>query len=404
MVEDPGDTDAFGELLPQAALDQPAGDSTPVTDFKPWHLPRKQHVRSTQWNAPIAGLIDELSERQTIRYLCLPGEDLLDIATVADLCEQKGRKLRYLGFDTDMQRQNISTQRLVSHQIIAQKPSIEPESSIVPDNFASIANLNSKGYLSLRDGGSYDVVNLDLCDSFTSSASNLHDALMRILTHQFNSRAQSWLLFLTTRSELGALPHGEQQAYFRLLSSNASSSAAFLLLIGEILGQSLSSAPEAELLTQHCHSNPSLSGQMLSLGIGKWLASIAREPDPWRVDMLSVWSYRTGMSSSRATEFAQQPANLFSIVFKFRKIQVGRIDTIGLANSTSGGIVPSEPQMAEKMAKCVRHNTKDVDTELAADPALAAKLQSECEDQLSVRNYSISHYREWLKPSLVQAG
>lgn len=389
----------FGELLPQSPLGQSAGESTPVTQFKPWHLPRKQHVRSAQWSAAIERLIDELIDERPVKYLCLPGEDLLDIGTVADLCERKGRKLRYLGFDTDMQQPSISTQRLVSQQIISQRGCVEPGSVIVPDNFASIGNQNSKGYRSLRDGGSYDVVNLDLCDSFTSSASKLHQALMQILAHQFNNRAESWLLFLTTRSEIDGVAPVERDAYLRLLIGNASESTAFLGLVGGIFEQVFPVVPSADDIMNCCRSRANLSGKMLSLGIGKWLASIAIARDPWRVDLLSVWSYRTGLTSPRAEEFARTPPNLFSLVFKFQKIQVGRADANGLAADTVGGVVPSEIQLAEKMAKCVKSHTKDVDTDLADDQALATKLQSECEALLQVRNYSLSHYRDWLKPS-----
>src|SRR4051812_44403255 len=67
-------------------------------EFKPWHKPRKHFLRVYQWCSEIRGLIRELDykEGDTVRYLGLPGEDFLDIRTLAGVCDRAKVKLKYL--------------------------------------------------------------------------------------------------------------------------------------------------------------------------------------------------------------------------------------------------------------------------------------------------------------------
>lgn len=390
-----GESD-FEELLPAGDLDAPGSRAEPISEFKPWHHPRKQYVRSHQWGAAIESLVDELTDRHVLSYLCLPGEDMLDVGVLADLCHRKGRRLRYLGYDTALQAPSQSTQRIASMQIVGLKPSVERESLVVPDDFSSISNQQSNGYRYLKNGGTYDVVNLDLCDSFTSEVSPQHAALMGLVAHQCGLRAEPWLLFLTTRSEFGRVAQSERAVYLGLLSRNADQSAVFLSLLGEVLGREVERPLPLGVLEEVCSVDAAISGRVLSLGIGKWLAGIVSQPEIWRVDLLSIWSYRTGVVSARAEEFARGPANLFSLAFRFTKVIGPRHDPNGLAGRVGGGIPPTEVQLAEKMAKCVRQYARDLDVDLERDNPLMMKLQTECEELLAARNYSLPHYREWL--------
>ena len=60
--------------------------------FKAWHKARKQWVRKEQWVKETESLICgfPLGRRSQLRYLSLPGEDMLDIRLIAGLCKEKG--------------------------------------------------------------------------------------------------------------------------------------------------------------------------------------------------------------------------------------------------------------------------------------------------------------------------
>jgi len=63
-------------------------DEVPEKRFKPWHKPRKHYLRVYQWCQQIATLIKDLGlgESDSLRYLGMPGEDLLDVRTLQGVC------------------------------------------------------------------------------------------------------------------------------------------------------------------------------------------------------------------------------------------------------------------------------------------------------------------------------
>ena len=76
------------DMFPITAYEAPSRATKP---FLPWHRPRKHFVRREQWQQQIEILADAGQlEHQTIRYLGLPGTDLLDIRHFhRTLCEPK---------------------------------------------------------------------------------------------------------------------------------------------------------------------------------------------------------------------------------------------------------------------------------------------------------------------------
>ena len=63
-----------GEIVPTL-------ESRARREFKPWHKPRKHFVRLHQWCHETRQLLKKLqyANGSELRYLGLPGEDLLDI-------------------------------------------------------------------------------------------------------------------------------------------------------------------------------------------------------------------------------------------------------------------------------------------------------------------------------------
>src|SRR5688500_14489161 len=102
MAEDEApQQDALEDILPTEEPTHAAAEP-PLGSFQPWHLPRKHHLRKNQWAVSLDRLLDVIPDRKLIKYLCLPGQDLLDVQVLADVCKAKGRRLRYLGFDQSL--------------------------------------------------------------------------------------------------------------------------------------------------------------------------------------------------------------------------------------------------------------------------------------------------------------
>ena len=89
--------DIFGEIEYRPT---PAAPKT----FKPWHKPRKQYVRRKQLLALLRRLYQQRQPDEPLRYLGLPGTDLIDLRYLHEkLCRAQGRTLRFLGFSTEAQ-------------------------------------------------------------------------------------------------------------------------------------------------------------------------------------------------------------------------------------------------------------------------------------------------------------
>ncbi|MCL2648118.1 MAG: hypothetical protein FWD61_14090 [Phycisphaerales bacterium] len=398
MSEENTTNSILEEILPTQPLTHASVGAPPLNEFLPWHLPRKHHVRKKQWGEALEELIDKLPDRQLINYLCLPGEDLLDVQVFAEVCRRKSRRLRYLGFNTAQSKES-SIQRIAAEQQLRQTDVVEDNSEVVPDGFSSIACQNSIGRRYMRDRGSYDVVNLDMCDSFTTHPhAHNHDAVLELLNHQSHWRGEPWLLFLTTHTKLNRLQQKELEIYDRTIEENARQSAVFCESLGRMVAASDCSNADVvlSLLNQMRKDDTNLSGRWLTLAVGKWLLGIMADGAPWRVDILSVYCYRTGLLSEHGGRYASDPPNLFSIVFQLQKIQRSKTDPTGLASPTTIDGMFDEKKLAEKMAFCVEKRTIDLDCHLQANPSVATELATECESLLGVRYYDREAYRSWV--------
>src|SRR5687767_14563357 len=92
------------QSLPQHA-------TLPLRHVKPWHKPRKQWIRRNQWLKEMSDLCELLKfrERQTLRYLSLPGEDLLDVRVLRECCVARQLKLKYLGLNDEYSSETPNT-------------------------------------------------------------------------------------------------------------------------------------------------------------------------------------------------------------------------------------------------------------------------------------------------------
>lgn len=172
--------------------------------FFPWHKPRKQFVRHSQWITQIRHLV-ETNGNNEISYLGLPGNDLLDLRYIYDeLCKDSNRSLKFLGFNTALSNQSDdATEINISLDELLKLDNISSESEILKDNFVDISARDTIAHRRFIEHGPFDVVNLDLCDCLAKHTPNTfgknhYNATMELLSLQ-SRRTKPWLLFLTTK-------------------------------------------------------------------------------------------------------------------------------------------------------------------------------------------------------------
>ena len=113
--------------------------------FKPWHKPRKQFVRREQLSSLLRRLYKRRESRDPLRYLGLPGTDLIDLRYLYDeLCHADDRSLLFLGFNTEAQPGNPAHVQLnVSLDEVRRLPRVDNQSVVLPDDFRRIGNPHS---------------------------------------------------------------------------------------------------------------------------------------------------------------------------------------------------------------------------------------------------------------------
>ena len=176
-------------------------------DFKPWHKPRKQYVRDKQWIRLIDDLITKyLPTDKTIKYLSLPGDDLLDLRYLHDkVCTPKNLKIKFLGFNKGEKPGPEHDANLeISRDEISRLPFVDQQSKLLPDDIVQISGEKTVAFTESREMAPFDIINIDLCDSIAKEGvgefeENHYDTLNTLMALQ-SFRKEPWLLLLTTRT------------------------------------------------------------------------------------------------------------------------------------------------------------------------------------------------------------
>ncbi|MGD0785562.1 MAG: hypothetical protein ABR969_07090 [Sedimentisphaerales bacterium] len=374
--------DVFAASLPAHLI---AGFDVIPKEFKPWHKPRKQWVRYEQWNAEVARLIDDLhiSDRP-LRYLSLPGDDLLDIRTLSELCEQKSVPLKCLGFNNGLPaNENISELNISKSEVFK----VHSSSSVLKDDFCSLADNKSVAYQRLEDFGSFDVINLDLCDSLSPlEGPPYHDAIYNLFNLQIKSRSEPWLFFLTTRSDTRLIKREHLTQYWENILHNAEHSSDFREKLEGLIGIAIAGIQTNVALIRKLRS-PHFA-QIFGLAIGKWLLRMMMSGNPlWPVTMLDSCWYRVDR---------RRKPNMLSLAFRFDQFTESRTDHSGIvATELHPMPLPDEIGLAKLLIEKIC-SIKDIDMLLANNPELLEKMILKSTDLLEAARYPVNRYREYL--------
>ena len=174
-------------------------------------------MRRTQWVGSFRDVVDEVlkldEDRQVIRYIGLPGSDLIDIALFAEACHNRGRKLHYFGFDRTAGTSTVESVYLnIARELLLRSDKVHRDSIVMPDDFVALSNRKSLAYQRANEM-SYDVVNLDFCGGEMNDAAGAENSFfsaVRNLLQIQSKREAPWLLLLTNvfdRAGLGTVGH-----------------------------------------------------------------------------------------------------------------------------------------------------------------------------------------------------
>ncbi len=360
------------------------------TEFQAWHKPRKQWIRRHQWLAQIAALLDDPSWRgDNLHYLGLPGSDLLDLRMIADFCKKNDLSLQYLGFNDlgddaeERLNQQISMNELKGFGVI------HPDSDILLDRFETITQVNSVAEEQLLKRPVFDVVNLDLCDSFLQEPpgqpdATKYNAIQRLVTHQLTSE-KPWLLLLTTRCAPGNVNRDSMQAFLKCILENMEENPDFLAAV-----RAAFNIADADIKTNIANMeniSPEHFFNSYGLGLCKWLLHLlATSTPPCSCEVVSVYHYQIH-KGNRAPD-------MLSFAIKIKSHPEGPIDRHGLVDNTAHKRVAIDHRpIALKMVE-VLSRSESVDSILGRKKAWTSIL-NEAADLLEAARYDRESYIRW---------
>lgn len=374
----------------------PEHPTRPMRKFEPWHKPRKQFIRRHQWLAETVQLCAQLKFRddRPLKYLSLPGEDLLDVRVIHECCEERDISLRYLGLNEYYSSGDPDTWLHLAWNEVNSLKAVDRNSIVIRDRFERIADTKSQAFQYVEQYGPFDVVNMDLCESISAPTGkknipnipNYYSALKSLAGYQIRNRTEPWLLLITSRVGETKVDAGDMNKLVDCLRLNARQYEAFrkrlIQLIPRASRLTTSSALETRKLSQ------SEFVRVFSAGLGKWLLGLMSSGSPkWGVFLQSSYSYRV---------HGQEP-DMVSYAFLLEPFIQSPIDTTGL----SSRVVTDDRELDDEESALALLNKidgiEDLDMIVRTTPTLKTQLQNESEALLASAGYDRKAYRNWVK-------
>jgi hypothetical protein len=359
--------------------------------FLPWHLPRKQFVREKQWLFQIVKMLDDRSvSAKTLKYLGLPGTDLIDLRFFHErICVDKNIGLNFLGFNMAATNDNDDQIQLdISLDEVKKLSCVEADSEVVSDDFSMISNEHSMAYKKARAHGPYDVINLDLCDGFakaepgTLNGKNF-EAVKKILTMQAR-KPEPWLFLLTTRAGKEHSHDSVMQIFSKIFAENLSKCPDFQ----KESTVAFDISNEAELTLALDTTKGHLD--VFITGLSKWLLrNVVVLSPPTTVELKSVIGYRVIKDS--------EVEDLVSLALKFEPTFISHADPTNLVKL-------EQPQLNEcQFATPIVHRVSkrvDADKVLGDNIEINKEMSDAMQNLLQQSRYDTSGYPSWVITTL----
>ncbi|WP_162094734.1 PP_RS20740 family protein [Pseudomonas chlororaphis] len=375
------------------------------TKFLPWHKPRKQYIRSNQWNRVIVSLVEALdlkSKARSLEYLSLPGPDLLDVRSLYTACADKEVSIRFTGLNAIAAEDKESTMdQLISLDELRGLKYIDPSSDVFRDQLERLSNKSSIAYQKvIKQASTYDVINIDLCGSFLESPpkeneSNYYEALFELLRYQADNRTEDWLFFITTRTNRDMVNAQTFERFVKVLEDIFDVDQAVYDKCNElkIFGEDVLVDRRIDV----SKVGPVSFNNLVSAGIGKWvLSALTAETPAYKSKMLKLFGYNVLLDP-------ESTCDMISFGFWCTKMPTKAVDAFGLA----GGVNLNGEDADVAISKCRVSvidsiaNIVDVDQHLANDEAFEDALRSSVSLMKSAR-YDVDSYVTWARDEHVK--
>lgn len=392
------------ESFDDFALPEDTGEiaSPEPLSFAPWHKPRKQFVRKHQWvhhaNETIINLkkAGHLDANSSVRYLTLPGPDLLDVKLIADVCEGQDLKLHYTGFCNAHETEAVRLRRNTQQFGLDRGARILPGSGVHVSRLEEITKANSEAKTLMERGGPYSIVNIDACEPIANEDGNqtgrLVDAIRAIVNFQLNANRQPWLLYLTTPVQKDSVSAESQKALYDQVRQNVAADKEFA---GELekrfpIKEGVAVGIE-QYLAQASENDGHEFVRTITLGISKWLVHLAEQAS-FNVKKLPAVCY---------SMFRKEPylPNMISTCYLFLPKPIPIVDNTGLTRN----VQPQQGQAAiSDHIRALNRSIEieNIDTKLANDLELKEAMIVETKALLGAVGYDIDHpdngYDVWL--------
>lgn len=351
--------------------------------FRPWHKPRKQAVREEQWGREIEWLLNRKPEGdKTLRYLGLPGPDLLDIRYLYErFCSDGSHDLTFLGFDKSALKDSPFRDSLnISLREVRGLEHVNGQSDIIGDDFRLLSNSRSIAWDRATKLGPFDAINIDFCDNIAADKPTIslstYNAIHGICGLQ-QRRTHPWTLFLTSRITRNGFSAEAVMKLLEAIQNNLTDCPAFASELGDAFG-----IIEASPATAATWDEGNFFAGM-TIAISKWLLGLAVEMRS-KFTISSTIGYRVYGKS--------QYFDMLSIVLRFEPVNSIPADFRGLASADP--VLPSECAQAAKLPRRVL-KIRDIDQELDSNPELRESFVDKAADLLQQARYNPDAYRRW---------
>ena len=365
----------FGDVEYVAPLPEPK-------EFKPWHKPRKQFVRREQWSALLQGLYENRAAGDPLRYLGLPGTDLIDLRYLhKQLCQENDRPLCFLGFNLEAQPGSSAQVELnVSLDEVRRLPNVDKQSAVLHDDFRLVGNENSIAWSHTRQLGPFDVVNIDLCDGLASDPPQNDESVYKAMDQLMALQARNsnpWLLVIATRIGRGMFDADAEQRLIRHFRQNVDKCEGFAEECDQLLESDVEAIDPAT-----CSESDFL--HLMTVAIGKWLSALVKAHAPSRVELASVQAYRINPAAFQE--------DMVSLALRVKPVIAASQDAL----SPTPSIQEDECKTAKAILKRSA-NRLNVDCILEQQREVREELIRETKRLLADARYDVTGYRAWLE-------
>jgi hypothetical protein len=379
------------------------------TSFLPWHKVRKQYVREKQWNFLAKNCFknnwrsdlqkySELEPQSSImhiknplRFLTLPGSDLLDIQALWGGLRELDCCISYLGFNSGEGSKEPDTDVFIANNRVTSLEGVVPNSIVQKDRFETIASEKSQAYKSLKEYGPYHIVNLDLCGTLFPNIENnvepLYNAIHALLNYQLREQTKSWLLFATTVVKPIAVDATKFNSICTPIKENAKTHKVFAEKI-----EALFPKTALNIDGDGVNLNGLSSSQIVSFfgaAFGKVLLSMCHSANPkWGIVMRRSFSYVVNEETD---------ATMLSLAFEFVPTHSPPVDPTGMSKQSTVKVkVATEEECAINIIDMVRQ-IADVDDILENNEEVKILLRDSSAALLEDAGYNREAYLKWIE-------